>query len=226
MLTGQDTERTAHTKTSLTRTASCALSYHFVCNYCGMRNDKTARLSGSATEAHSPGDPDAEAALCARLDRQAAQALQGDIAALRQEIAAYGEGLREARGYGYPPFRARKDRPPERIGRLDGVCAHCGKTQAWAARAEDETRRTAALAAGLGLMLCFGGTVIAIVIGDGPLETALGIAGMACLLGGLALTMILGGRMLKRNRVLDAAEPNDPYKLPVIDGGSTELPFS
>ena len=211
----------ARTTTTFTKTAEGKVLYHFICNHCGMRNDKVAQISADAQAAYrgaAYGNM-AGSVLDMRLGNQAMNSLNARIAQLGEQICDYGCGLREGRTFRYSLFdNELKGAHPDHIdAALDGVCTHCGKKQAWAMNPTEGTTLIIYLSVASGLLLGFGGLGAAAAIGSGAAATVIGFLGIVFLISGLALIAVLPKRRIKKNQLAIAAEPNDPNKLPVLD---------
>ena len=197
---------------TVTTTAKGTLPYHFTCNYCGRRNDKVADISSVAVGGHSMGV-------------EALRELRGKPDTYREQIRAYEERLRAGDNLVGGKYRALEyyDQSIVLLG-LDGKCAHCGKTQAWAIDPSEwhESWRSGCLtmaALDLGGLVLF--LIGAIAVHDSTWSAVLMILGVLVAVGG-----VVGGLIAHRVRnhrarkarlaEIDAA-PNDPDKLPVID---------
>lgn len=91
------------TATTFTKTAEGKVLYHFICNHCGMRNDKVAQISADAQATYSGAAYGnmAGSVLDMRLGNQAINSLNARIAQLGEQICDYGCGLREGRTFRY-----------------------------------------------------------------------------------------------------------------------------
>ena len=197
--------------TFVTTTAKGELSYHFICNYCGRRCNRTVSVVGNAYG----GRENAGGAL---------RDLQNEANRYRERIRAYKARLRAGNalpGKKYDPV----DYSVNSLLMLgmDGTCIHCGKVQAWAidpSSHEDSLRRGC-----LGVLACvllgLAVFLIGAVVRDATAEAVLMILGVCvALLGGtgcLIASSLRKRRYTKKKLAELAAAPNDPEKLPVID---------
>ena len=199
--------------TTVTTTAKGNLPYHFTCNYCGRRNNKVADISGIAVggRENTPG---------------ALTDLYGEPQRYRERIKAYEQRLRAGSTLPKGKFDPLEYSANSLlILGLDGKCTHCGKTQAWAI---DPSAPNDSWRAGCLTMVAFlmGGLVVfligAIAVTDGTLSAVLMAVGGLVSLGGLAgglISHFVRNRRARKSRLAEfAAAPNDPDKLPVIDG--------
>ena len=199
--------------TTVTTTAKGKLHYHFTCNYCSRRNDKVAGISGIAVgrKENAPG---------------ALTDLYGEPERYREKIRAYEQRLRAGNALPKGKFDALDYSVNSLlILGLDGKCAHCGREQAWAidpSAPHDDWRAgcltmVALLMGGLALFL-----IGAIAVTDGTLSAVLMAAGGLVSVGGMAgglISHLVRSRRARKARLAEiAAAPNDPDKLPVIDG--------
>ncbi len=203
----------ARITTTVTTTAKGKLHYHFTCNYCGSRNNKEADISGIAVGGceNAPG---------------ALTDLYGEPQRYRERIKAYEQRLRTGNALPKGKFDALDYSTNSLlILGLDGKCAHCGKEQAWAIdpSAPNDSWRAGCLAM-VGFLM--GGLVLlligAIAVTDATASTVLMILGGCVSLGGMAgglISHFVRNRRARKSRLMElAAAPNDPDKLPVIDG--------
>ena len=199
--------------TTVTTTAKGNLHYHFTCNYCGCRNNKVADISGIAVS----GRENAPGALTD---------LYGEPQRYRERIKAYEQRLRVGNALPTGKFDALDYSINSLlILGLDGKCAHCGREQAWAI---DPSAPNDSWRAGCLTMVAFimGGLVVfligAIAVTDGTLSGVLMAAGGLISLGGMAgglISRLVCNRRARKSRLAEiVAAPNDPDKLPVIDG--------
>jgi len=203
----------ARITTTVTTTAKGNLHYHFTCNYCGRRNNKVADISGIAvgSRENAPG---------------ALTDLQGEPQRYRERIRAYEQRLRAGNALPKGKYDAVEYSTNSLlILGLDGKCAHCGKEQAWAI---DPSAPNDSWRAGCLTMVAFlmGGLVVfligSIAVTDSTLSAVLMAAGGLISLGGMAgglISHFTRNRRATKARLAElAAAPNDPDKLPVIDG--------
>lgn len=153
-----------------------------------------------------------------RLGNQAVNRLNARIAQLEEQIRDYGCGVREGRTFRYSLINNDlKGTHPDHIDEaLDGVCAFCGKKQAWAMDPVARTTFITVLTVLLGLALGFGNLGIAAAIGSGLVASLFGGLGMLCFIAGIILMIVLTKRRIKKNHLTIAQEPNDLEKLPVL----------
>ena len=105
----------ARTITTVTTTAKDKLPYHFICNYCGCRNDKVADIAGISVGGR-------ENALGALTD------LYGEPQRYRDRIRAYEQRLCAGNALPKGKFDAVDYSTNSLlILGLDGKCAHCGR---------------------------------------------------------------------------------------------------
>ena len=206
--------------TTVTTTVKDKIPYHFICNYCGCRNDKFAQVTG----VHVGGRENTGAAL---LD------LYNEPKRYREKIKAYGDRLRGGDNLLSGKYDAVNYSTQSLLTLgLDGKCAHCGREQAWAIdpSAPDNRWRSGCLsmlvfiAIGLALFL-----IGAIAVTDATWSTVLMVLGslvwVGGILGGVIVSLVRNRRALKNNLAALAAAPNDPEKLPVIDVPEAGNPF-
>ena len=199
--------------TTVTTTAKGRLPYHFTCNYCGRRNDKVADISGIAVggRENAPG---------------ALTDLYGEPQRYRERIKAYEQRLRAGNALPKGKFDAVDYSTNSLlILGLDGKCTHCGREQAWAIdpSAPNDSWRAGCLTM---LALIMGGLALlligAIAVTDATASTVLMILGGCVSLGGMAgglISHFVRNRRARKSRLMElTAAPNDPDKLPVIDG--------
>ena len=106
--------------TTVTTTAKGKLPYHFICNYCGCRNDKVADIAGVSVG----GRENAGGALLN---------LHGEPQRYREKIRAYEQRLRAGKALPDGKFDALDYKVNSLLFLgLDGKCEKCGKEQAWA----------------------------------------------------------------------------------------------
>ena len=198
---------------TVTTTVKDKLPYHFICNYCGYRNDKVADIAGISVGGR-------ENALGALTD------LYGEPQRYRDRIRAYEQRLRAGNALPKGKFDAVDYSSNSLlILGLDGKCAHCGREQAWAI---DPSAPYDSWRAGCLTMVGFllGGLALfligAIAVTDATASTVLMILGGCVSLGGMAgglISHFVRNRRARKSRLMElAAAPNDPDKLPVIDG--------
>jgi len=198
---------------TVTTTVKDKLPYHFICNYCGCRNDKVADIAGISVGGR-------ENALGALTD------LYGEPQRYRDRIRAYEQRLRAGNALPKGKFDAVDYSSNSLlILGLDGKCAHCGREQAWAIdpSAPNDSWRAGCLTM---LALIMGGLALfligAIAVTDATASTVLMILGGCVSLGGMAgglISHFVRNRRARKSRLMElAAAPNDPDKLPVIDG--------
>lgn len=198
---------------TVTTTVKDKLPYHFICNYCGCRNDKVADITGISVGGR-------ENALGALTD------LYGEPQRYRDRIRAYEQRLRAGNALPKGKFDAVDYSANSLlILGLDGKCAHCGREQAWAIdpSAPNDSWRAGCLTM---LALIMGGLALfligAIAVTDATASTVLMILGGCVSLGGMAgglISHFVRNRRARKSRLMElAAAPNDPDKLPVIDG--------
>lgn len=198
---------------TVTTTAKGTLPYHFTCNYCGCRNDKEAEISGVATGGQSMGV-------------EALRDLRGEPDRYRERIRAYAQRLRAGDDLLGGKFDALTyyNQSIVLLG-LDGKCARCGKTQAWAVdpTTPHESWRSGCLTM-VGFM--FGGLLLFVIgiiadMNGSTWCTVLMILGGLVWLGGLVgglIAYFVRSRRAKKKALAElAAAPNDLDKLPVID---------
>ncbi len=210
----------AGTVTTFSKTATGKIPYHYICNYCGMRNDKSAQISAEASEAYRGAiySVPSGSLIDTLLDSKAMNVLKTRITQLEEQIRDYGCGVREGRTFRYSLLDSElKGTHPDHIDEaLDGVCAFCGKKQAWAMNPTARTTSLTVLTVLLGLVLGFGNLGIAAAIGSGLVASLFGGLGILCFIAGIVLTIILPKRRIKKNHLSIAQEPNDLEKLPVL----------
>ncbi len=201
----------ARTITTVTTTAKGSLPYHFICNYCGCRNDKTAETAGIAVG----GRENVGGAL---LD------LQGEPERYRERIRAYAQRLRDGTALPAGKYDAAEYSASSLlILGLDGRCSRCGKVQAWAIdpSSQDSMLRTGCLGVlacvVLGLVLLLIGSAVANVTLGTVLMVLGGVVWVAGSLGSMIVYAVKKRRDTNRKLAELAAAPNDPDKLPVID---------
>lgn len=194
------------------KTAEGKLPYHFICNYCGQKNDRIMNITGVAIESRSRGKG------TGTLEVEALRDLQEEPERIEKRIREYEEGLRAGRNYKYSfLFHDLKGNYPDYIYGIDGTCKYCGKSQAWtkspAERTAKQKMKTSCLPVVLGFILgilCF---IAAVFLPDGT-DDIIGGLGFAFILSGIVLIPLLSERQLKKNLAKALAEPNDPDKLP------------
>lgn len=210
----------AKTVTTFSKTATGKIPYHFICNYCGMRNDKSAQISAEAREAYRGTfySVPSGSTLDTRLDIKAMNELKTRIAQLEEQIRDYGCGMREGRTFRYSLLENElKGTHPDHIDKaLDGVCAFCEKKQAWALNPTAGTNSILVLTILPALVLGFGSLGIAASIGSGFVASMFGCFGILSFIVGIVLMIILPKRRIKKNHLTIAQEPNDLEKLPVL----------
>ena len=109
----------ARTITTVTTTAKDKLPYHFICNYCGCRNDKVADIAGISVG----GRENVGGAL---------RDLHGEPQRYREKIRAYEQRLRAGKALPNGKFDALDYSVNSLLTLgLDGKCTCCGKEQAW-----------------------------------------------------------------------------------------------
>ena len=199
------------TITTVTTTAKGSLPYHFICNYCGCRNDKVAEATGVAVGGRENRGG-------AMLD------LQNEPQRYREIISAYEQRVRSGTALPGKKYDALDYSINSllRLG-LDGTCSRCGKQQAWAI---DPSDHGSMLRTGcLGVLACVVLGLVLFLIGvsvsNGTLGTVLMVlGGVIWLLGSAGSLIVYAVRRrkdTKRKLTELAVAPNDPAKLPVID---------
>ena len=201
----------ARTITTVTTTAKDKLPYHFICNYCGCRNDKVADIAGISVG----GRENVGGAL---------RDLHGEPQRYREKIRAYEQRLRAGKALPNGKFDALDYSVNSLLTLgLDGKCTRCGKEQAWTIdpSSHDNVVRTGCL-----WVLAFnllGGALFLVgaIVADGAARAVLMGLGGFIWLGGIVGSMIalfLRKRSATKKRLAELrAAPNDPDKLPVID---------
>lgn len=209
----------ARSTTTFTKTVTGKVPYHFVCNYCGRRNDKVQETSGAASKSiRGAYYGNAEGtAMDVQLGIEAQANLLKNIKTLEERIRDYSEGVREGRTFRYSlsPPPTLKGEHPDHLS-MDATCAYCGKKQAWSTDPTTGTSAKGCLITVLGFLLffacLFGATSL-----DGSGAAVLGVFGFAVLIGSYVLSQVLSKRRIRQNQSMINAEPNDPDKLPVLD---------
>ena len=202
----------ARITTTVTTTAKGNLHYHFICNYCGCRNDKVAGISGIAVggRENAPG---------------ALTDLYGEPQRYREKIKAYEKRLRAGDNLLGGKYDALDYSTNSLlILGLDGKCAHCGREQAWAIdpSAPNDSWRAGCLTmvalimGGLALFL-IGGIAVTDATWSAVLMAAGGFISLSGMAGGFISSLARSRRARKTRLAELAAAPNDPDKLPVID---------
>ena len=204
--------------TTFSNTATVKVPYHFICNYCGKRNDKVQEITGETNRTvsgvHSGG-------VSPGMEREFNAAVKDDlvskIKSIDSKIKDYGEGLKDGRTFSYSFLLSElKGEHPDHIGfdmLSDATCIHCGKKQAWGMPPATGAMLSGCLTFSLGFIFSILAILLAFRFSD-----SLGVAAFAIsVIGYLTLSYILPKRKIKANQVKIAAEPNDPDKLPVLD---------
>ena len=201
------------TITTVTTTAKGRVNYRFICNYCGAHNRKTATLSGVAIG----GKKDELGALTD---------LQNEPNRYREKIREYEKRLRA----GDNPVNGKYDALQYSMQSLltlglDGKCERCGKVQAWAVDPSppDDMLKKGCLSVlvfdVIGLILFLLG---AVAFRDPTLSTVFMVIGGAvfvCGIPGCMIAYLVRKRGYTKKKWAElAAEPNDPNKLPIIEG--------
>ena len=219
----------ASSTTTFTKTATGKVPYHFVCNYCGRRNNKEQTVLGSASKSFRGAyyGSAAGTVLDFQLGIEAQADMLKNVETLKETIRDYGEGLREGRTFRYSPLSpyTLKGEHPDHLS-LDATCMYCGKKQAWSTDPTTGTTVKGCLLTVLGFLLFFGCCFGAASLDANDGGTALGVFGLAVFIGLFVLSQVLSKRRLRKNQALINAEPNDPDKLPVLgsEGADAEEP--
>lgn len=210
----------AKTVTTFSKTATGKIPYHFICNYCGMRNDKSAQISAEAREAYRGTfySVPSGSTLDTRLDIKAMNELKTRIAQLEEQIRDYGCGMREGRTFRYSLLYSNlKGTHPDHIDKpLDGVCAFCGEKQAWAIDPTARIFSIVVLTMLPAFVLGFGSLYIVKSVDNDLVASLFGGFGMLSFIVGIVLMIVLPKRRIKKNHLMIAQEPNDLEKLPVL----------
>lgn len=202
----------ARTITTVTTTVKGKIPYHFICNYCGCRNDKLTTITGVSVG----GRENVGGAL---------RDLHDEPKRYREKIEAYRERLRAGDNLLGGKYDALQYSLQSLVSlELDGKCAHCGKTQAWAITPDapyDSWRAGCLTMVGF----LFGGLALFLVGAIANLNAVLsatfmalgGLVEVSAIVGGLILHFMRNRRARKARIAEIAAAPNDPDKLPVIE---------
>ena len=198
-------------KTTVTTTAKGVLPYHFVCNYCGARCDRTVDVVGNAY-----GGRENRAGALADLGNEP-ERYRKKIRDYRQRLTA-GKALPAGK---YDPVEYSASSLLS-LG-LDGVCTRCGRVQAWAIdpSGSGDKARKGCLRILLFDLLGLALFLIGALLTNGTAGAVLMVLGGAVFVVGIAgslISMRAGGRRATKKKLAElAAAPNDPEKLPVID---------
>lgn len=204
----------AKTTTTFTKSVKAKVPYHFVCNYCGKRNDKVQEFEGAGISTLRGSHSSASFGMEMKLDTEARDDLVKRIKFADSKIKDYGEGLKQGRMFSYSLDSTLKGEHPDHLNGLvvhDATCTYCGKKQAWSIDPAEGTTNLGCLILFIALSLMGLGILL------GALGSIVGAVLFISAVGVFALNYILPKRKLKANQAKIAAEPNDPDKLPVLD---------
>ena len=87
--------------TTFSKTATARVPYHFVCNYCGKRNDKVQEVKGTGASTVRGMHSSAGFGMENSLDIAAKNDLVGKIKSIDSKIKDYGDGLKQGRTFDY-----------------------------------------------------------------------------------------------------------------------------
>lgn len=204
-----------------TVTSTAKVPYHFICPFCGKRNDQLADLAGRASETRTSSYQRASGTL--GVDAQ--KDMLDTVRKTDEELRTYADRIREVRNSGGEGAQAFREMNFSFLSPFVGaVCAYCGKKQRWTRSPEETEGEAKGKKSRIGCLVPLAGLVLSIVLfvvasrfSGTSAADILGAAGFLILIGGIIFFLVNFIRSSDKADPGFAPEKVDPDTIPVLD---------